>query len=224
MRTLIVAALMMATAGPAAAQEKKAAPAVKEPALRAELVSRMKAEQDVRVELMKLNPANKPLTPEDRQKPEIKAVLERMEKVDRENLAWLKGVVEKYGWPGKSLVGADGAQGAFLIAQHATSDLEFMARCLESLRAAYKSGDAEGQWVALMTDRLLILKDKKKQLYGTQLTSKDGKLVPQPIEDEANVDARRKELGMPPLAEYLKTVNDRQRPRAKSPGGLPKKN
>jgi hypothetical protein len=217
MRTLIAAALAMATAGLAASQDKKDAPAVKEPDLRAELVTRMKAEQDVRLELNKLNPANKPLTPEDRQKPEVKAVLDRMEKVDRDNLAWLKGVVEKHGWPGQSMVGADGAQGAFLIAQHAVSDLDFMAKCLESLKTAYKAGDAQGQWVALMTDRLLILKDKKKHLYGTQLTSKDGKFVPQPIEDEANVDARRKELGMQSLADYLKFVNDRLGPPAKSP-------
>jgi hypothetical protein len=223
MRMLIAAALAVATTGLAAAQEKKDPPAVKDPALRAELVSRMKAEQDVRAELVRLNPSNKPLAPEDRQRPEVKAVLERMEKVDRENLAWLKGVVEKHGWPGRSVVGPDGAQGAFLIAQHATSDLDFMAKCLESLRAAYKAGDAEGQWVALMTDRLLILKDKKKQLYGTQLTSKDGRLVPQPIEDEANVDARRKELGMPPLGEYLKMVNDRRGLPPKSPNGPPKK-
>jgi hypothetical protein len=223
MRTLIVTALAMATAGLAPAQDKKDAPAVKEPALRAELVSRMKAEQDVRLELNRLNPANMPLTPEDRQKPEVKAVLERMEKVDRENLAWLKGVIEKHGWPGKSMVGADGAQGAFLIAQHATSDLDFMAKCLESIKEAYKAGDAEGQWVALMTDRLLVLKDKKKQLYGTQLTARDGRLVPQPIEDEENVDARRKELGMPPLADYLKIVNNRLGTPAKPPDAPPKK-
>jgi hypothetical protein len=42
------------------------------------------------------------------------------------------------------------------------------------------------------------------------LTAQDGKLVPQPIEDEANVDARRKELGMPPLADYLKMVNEQR--------------
>jgi hypothetical protein len=74
-----------------------------------------------------------------------------------------------------------------------------------------------------MTDRLLVMKDKKKQLYGTQLTSKDGKLVPQPIEDEANVDARRKELGMPPLADFLKFVNDGLRTPAKPPDSPPKK-
>ena len=76
--------------------------------------------------------------------------------------------------------------------------------------------------MALMTDRVRDLKDKKKQLYGTQLEPKDGKLVPKPIEDEANVDARRKELGMPPLAEYLKFVNDRKAFPPKT-AGVPKK-
>jgi hypothetical protein len=186
----------------------EAPPAPQDPDLRAELVARRKAEQDARIELMRVAPANQPITPKDRRKPEVKAALERMETVDRDNLAWLKTVVEKHGWPGKALVGPDGAQGAFLIAQHAVSDLDFMARCLDGLKAAYKTGDADGQWVALMTDRLLVLKDKKKQRYGTQLVPKDGKLVPQPIEDEAHVDARRAELGLPPLADYLKVVND----------------
>ena len=86
-----------------------------------------------------------------------------------------------------------------------------MAKCLGLLKEAYKAGEVEGQWVALMTDRLLILKDKKKQLYGTQLMPLGGKLVPQPIEDEVNVDQRRKELGMPSLADYLKLVNEQQR-------------
>jgi len=179
----------------------EAPPPIKEPALRDELVKRMKADQDARAGLMKLR------SPEDYQRPEVKAMIERMKKVDQDNLGWFKGVVERHGWPGKSLVGEDGAQGAFLIAQHAVDDLEFMAKCLGLLKEAYKAGEAEGQSVALMTDRLLVRKETKKQLYGTQLMTEGDKLVPLPIEDEANVDKRRRELGMMPLAEYLKMVN-----------------
>jgi hypothetical protein len=47
--------------------------------------------------------------------------------------------------------------------------------------------------------------------------------VPQPIEDEAHVDARRAELGMPPLADYLKLVNDPKGPFGKKPDS-PKEN
>jgi hypothetical protein len=184
-------------------------PDVKEPKLRAELVGRMKADQDVRRELQKVAPPNQPLTVESRARPEVKDVLDRMVQIDRDNLAWFKKVVEEHGWPGYALVGQDGAQAAFLIAQHATSDLEFMRKCLGLLTKAHEAGDAKGEWVALMTDRQRTLREKKKQLYGTQLTTKGGKLVPLPIEDEAKVDERRKALGMPPLAEYLKFVNDR---------------
>ena len=81
---------------------------IKDPALRAELVKRMKAEQDVRFEFIRLNPRNKPLTAEDRQKPEFQAVFKKMETVDKDNLAWFKGVVDSSGWPGKSRAAPDG--------------------------------------------------------------------------------------------------------------------
>src|SRR4029079_16875087 len=104
MRTLIAVGLAFGLVGPAAAQDKKADPKppdVKDPALRAELVKRMKAEQDARIEVMRVAPPGKPLTPEDREKPEVKAAMERMGTTDKENLAWFKGVVDKHGWPGK---------------------------------------------------------------------------------------------------------------------------
>jgi hypothetical protein len=179
-----------------------------DPELREELLKRMKADQDIRQEWQRLDPPNTYPKPLNQLTPEIKAVLEKMDKIDKDNLVWLRGVVDKKGWPGRTLVGRDGAKGAFLIAQHAVNDLDFMSKCLGLLEPAYKAGEVEGQWIALMTDRLLVMRDKKKQRYGTQLMAKDGKLIPQPIEDEAHVDQRRKEFGMPPLAEYLRRVNE----------------
>jgi hypothetical protein len=44
----------------------------------------------------------------------------------------------------------------------------------------------------------------KPQRYGTQLDTVDGKLQPFPVEDEANLDSRRKAVGLPPMAEYIK--------------------
>jgi hypothetical protein len=35
-----------------------------------------------------------------------------------------------------------------------------------------------------------------------------GKMEPQPIEDEANVDKRRKEMGLSSLAEYRKIIEE----------------
>ena len=59
--------------------------------------------------------------------------------------------------------------------------------------------------LALLTDRVLLA-EGKKQLYGTQFTFVNGKLKPHPIQDEANVDKRRAEAGLPPLAEYAKML------------------
>jgi hypothetical protein len=42
-----------------------------------------------------------------------------------------------------------------------------------------------------------------------------GKAEPAPIEDEANVDRRRKEVGLPPLAEYLRSFQEVRKGRPK---------
>ena len=40
-------------------------------------------------------------------------------------------------------------------------------------------------------------------------------MEPYPIEDEANVDQRRKEVGLPPLAEYRKMIEGLYKPKDK---------
>src|SRR5690242_7995042 len=107
MKRLIVATVLAALVGVTATAQDKAppAPAVKDPELRAELVRRMKAEQDARFEMARLHPGNQPFTPADRERPEIKAAVEKMQQIDRDNLAWLKGVVAAKGWPTKSMAG-----------------------------------------------------------------------------------------------------------------------
>jgi hypothetical protein len=167
---------------------------VKEPKIREEILARAKKEQDLRFKLIK-DGGFKP-SPD-----ELKALNE----VDSDNRTWLKALIEKHGWPGKTLVGTDGAHMAWLMIQHADADLPFQKKCLELLKAAVKQGEATGVDLAYLTDRVLSA-EGKKQLYGTQLELKDGKLVLKPVEDEADLDARRKELGMQPIAEYLETA------------------
>ncbi len=110
------------------------------------------------------------------------------------------------GWPGASLVGEDGAAAAFLILQHSPSH-EFQKQMLPLLREAARRGEADLQDVALLTDRLLV-QEGKAQRYGSQFSVIDGELVLDPIEDEPNVDKRRAEIGLPPLAEYLKMAEE----------------
>jgi hypothetical protein len=181
-------------------------PPVKEPELRAELLRRAKAEQDARAALtewMKQS-GNKEASLDPAQKAEFRRLTDTLQRTDKENTDRLGRIVERYGWPTYTLVGKDGAQAAWLLAQHADSSPKFQRKCLD-LMAKLPRGEISQQNVAYLTDRVLLT-EGKKQLYGTQVTLTDGKWKPRPLEDEANVDKRRSAVGLPPLAEYLKSV------------------
>lgn len=129
------------------------------------------------------------------------ALTNKMEDEDRQNTIWLKNIVQKHGWPGKSLVGTKGASNAWLLVQHADKDRDFQQMCLKKMEALPK-GEVSARDIALLTDRILS-GTGKKQKYGTQALVQDGRVVAYPIEDEEHVDERRRAIGMEPLAEYL---------------------
>jgi hypothetical protein len=131
--------------------------------------------------------------------------LRRMTDVDADNTAFLKKIVAERGWPGRSLVGRDGAEAAFLILQH-SPDTAFQARTLPLLEKGVASGDVEGQHLALLTDRVAVHRGQK-QIYGTQASIQNGRFVLDPIADSANVDARRAKVGMPPVAAYMRILD-----------------
>jgi hypothetical protein len=117
----------------------------------------------------------------------------------------MQAIIKQHGWPGKSLVGTDGAHAAWLLVQHADHDRPFQKRCLGLLKVAVQKGEATGEQLAYLTDRVRV-GEKKPQVCGTQLRWADGQLQPQPIEDEGNVDRRRKTVGLHPLADYLRVA------------------
>lgn len=178
---------------------------VKNPELRDEILQRLKSDQAIRMEVVKNYPPGKPLPDE---------VIERFKAIDKENTARMKEIVKQYGYPGYSLVGENAAQAAFIMIQHADQDLEFQKQCLELLRKAVEQKDIFPASVAYLTDRIRVA-EKKPQLYGTQVNiTPDGKVEAPVIEDEANVDKRRAEVGLEPLAGYI----ERMQQRYKKPG------
>ena len=135
--------------------------------------------------------------------PRIKAVHER-------NNARIKQIVEQHGWPGISLAGKDGAEAAWLIVQHAVLDTEFMGLCLELLGKAVRSGDAEGWHFAYLQDRVLTMSGRP-QIYGTQHdVDENGTVFPQPMENPADVDNLRREMGLGTLADATKRLQERE--------------
>jgi hypothetical protein len=125
---------------------------------------------------------------------------------DAENLPWLRQVIAEYGWPGKALVGEDGADAAWLLAQHADRDLGFQRRCLDLLTTAVTAGEAKRQHLAYLTDRVLLA-EGQQQVYGTQMTASRGRWVPKNLRDPDTVDERRAPVDLGPLAEYLDDAN-----------------
>lgn len=144
------------------------------------------------------------------------SVAARMTEIDSANTARMKEIVNQYGWPGPELVGADGTEAAFMLVQHA--EHEFQKQMLPLVEAAYRQKKLQGQDYALLLDRVLVA-EGKPQVYGTQTKNFDKwnghEPAFAPIEDEANVDKRRAEVGLFPMAEYRKLLKQMYFPKDK---------
>lgn len=129
----------------------------------------------------------------------------QVERVSTENSAWLKRVVNQYGWLGKTLVGDDGAHNAWLLAQHSDSDPVFQARCLTLMRDMAPS-EVSRVDIAYLTDRVRVSAGEPQE-YGTQIRW-DGKTpFAVQLEHDKSVDARRKAMGMEPITAYLSRIS-----------------
>ncbi|GIJ79799.1 hypothetical protein Xph01_42310 [Micromonospora phaseoli] len=117
--------------------------------------------------------------------------------------ARLKEIIEEYGWPTFDLVGKEGENAAWAIAQHSDFDLAFQQEALELLREAAAHGQASPGNLAYLEDRVAVARDAP-QVYGTQIRcGPDGPVPATPIRDEAGVEERRAAAGLPPLTTYL---------------------
>jgi len=143
-----------------------------------------------------------------------KDMLARMDTIDRENTRRMKSIIKQYGWPSAALVRWGGTEAAFILVQHAdrVNHKDFLPWIIEE----YKAGNLSGPNYALFIDRALV-EDGKPQLNGTRAKPFDewhsGGPILYPIKDEANVDRRRSEVGLSPLAEYLEGLKRMYYPR-----------
>lgn len=200
MRRIVLGIIILACAKPggqAPASAVTATAARQDETLRRELLTRADADQAVRLAL--ITKQQHGLTPDSLD-------IARVIAVDTANTAWLRQIIAERGWPGKILVGADGANAAFLFVQHADRDTAFQAAALPLLERAYAAGEATGQQLALLTDRVATARGQR-QVYGSQADIVAGHVIVKPIADSARVDARRARVGLPPLAEYIRMLD-----------------
>lgn len=190
--------LVLALAASAAAQD------VAEPALQAELAERLAADQDVRMRLIATGAFNGDGL--SNPTPEVSALLVEMMTTDADNLAFVEALVAEHGWPTPALVGTDGVSAVWYIVQH--SYLEVQERMLPLVEAAWTAGDLPGEKYALLLDRVLVGRGER-QVYGTQPDmAPDGTLSIPATTDDATLDVRRAEVGLPPIAVYMDALRE----------------
>lgn len=140
------------------------------------------------------------------QSKELKDHWKFIEGKDSINLLKVKSILDKYGWLGEDEIGNHGNTTLFLVIQH--SDINTQDKYLPMLREAVKNGKAQASHLALLEDRVAF-RHGKRQIYGSQIGQdlSTHNYYVLPLEDPDNVDKRRSEVGLNPLAEYVKHWN-----------------
>jgi hypothetical protein len=129
------------------------------------------------------------------------AAVDAVDAVDADNSAWLAGVVARRGWPGRAMVGDDGAMAAWMLAQHTDAFPERQQAFLAALEQAVSCGQANPAQQAYLADRVRI-NAGLPQRYGTQfVVSAAGDRHLLPVEDLPGLAVRRETAGLPPLPE-----------------------
>jgi len=125
--------------------------------------------------------------------------------IDVANTQRMKEIVEHMGWPTRSKVGSQASEMAWLLVQHADHDRAFQKMCLELMKAQ-SAGELSPANIAYLEDRVRVGKGGP-QLYGTQFYADEaGHFGPRPIEDPDHVDERRQAVGLQPLSDYARDV------------------
>jgi len=138
------------------------------------------------------------------------AFMGRMIRADSANSRRLRDLIAEHGWPRSADVGPDAAEGAFLIVQHTPFE-DWQRDMLSTIEEAVRSGELDAQSYALLYDRVQT-KLGRPQKYGTQLSpTGEGTLRLDSLGNPEAVDSLRAELGMPPLEEYLRVVEEAYR-------------
>jgi len=131
---------------------------------------------------------------------------EEMEQLHNSHAKILNDIIDDIGYPTVDKVGKEASEAAWLIIQHAIAQPHFMKKCLKLLEEAVCEHKANPINLAYLTDRIAVF-EGKPQLYGTQFDwDENGQLNPQPIDDLAKVNQRRKSIELNTLQKQVKLM------------------
>ena len=119
----------------------------------------------------------------------------------------VRTILDNYGWPTKEIAGEQGNWTICNVIQH--SENEIRIKYLPMMRKAVKEKKLESRFLVRAEDRIATERGDL-QIYGGQM-----KYYPEtksfnvwPVFDPANIDKRRAEIGLEPIAEFLKNRFD----------------
>ncbi|MCB0397944.1 MAG: hypothetical protein KDD36_14940, partial [Flavobacteriales bacterium] len=137
----------------------------------------------------------------------LDSVFTLMVATDKSNLRILDTLIVRYGFLSNSLGWKGTAQTEFMIIQHA--DRNTQLKYLDVLVNAAKNGEEYPANVAMLLDRL-TLGLKKKQYFGSQLyfDEQEGRFKPFELIEPDSMDTWRSKLGLMPMGEYLREMNN----------------
>jgi hypothetical protein len=155
--------------------------------LRQDLLAMQAEDRSVRQELVDSGELGGPYVP-------------RMEDVHRKNAERLREILELFGWPTVDIAGEDGAEAAWLIAQHAIGEPDFQRRVLALLRACVAENRVPAWHAAYLEDRV-AMHEGRPQRYGTQWVQDptDGRYRPWSLTNADHVDDLRGGVGLSPM-------------------------
>ena len=128
------------------------------------------------------------------------AYVPRMEAIHLKNAARLRELIDRHGWPAEDIAGKDGAEAAWLIAQHAIGEPEFQRQALLRMQECAAEGRVPPWHAAYLEDRIAIC-EGRPQRFGTQSLDdpRDGRSRPWKVADIDRVNELRAGVGLPDL-------------------------
>lgn len=113
----------------------------------------------------------------------------------------LERILTQHGWPTAAKVGPQAARGAWLVAQHADTQIHVQRLAVQLMRAAVADGEAAPRDLAFLEDRLAV-NEGRFQNYGTQIADVvNGQPIPWPCTEPDRLDERRAQVGIESFAE-----------------------
>lgn len=123
------------------------------------------------------------------------------------NIQKIRNLLDTHGWPDTTLIDTQGNHTICNVLQH--SDQETREHYIPMMKQAVLDKKLEARFLVRAQDRLATDKGEL-QIYGGQM-----KYYPEtksfnvwPVYDPANIDKRRAEIGLEPIAEFLKNRFD----------------